>query len=53
MQPAASVSGYYLSHPKAQYFAIARIAEDQVQDYGKRKGMSQDDVRRWLAPLLG
>ncbi len=52
MLPAASVSGWYLSHPDAHYFGVGRIARDQVQDYARRKGMSAADAERWLAPNL-
>jgi 5-methyltetrahydrofolate--homocysteine methyltransferase len=53
MLPASSVSGFYFSHPQARYFAIDRIAKDQVEDYARRKGMSVGEVERWLAPNLG
>ncbi len=49
MLPAASVSGYYFSHPKAQYFGIGKIGEDQLEDYASRRGMDIEEVRRWLA----
>ena len=52
MLPASSVSGFYLSHPHAQYFAVGKIAEDQVGDYAQRKGMAIDAAERWLAPAL-
>jgi 5-methyltetrahydrofolate--homocysteine methyltransferase len=52
MLPAASVSGFYLSHPKAQYFATGKLARDQVVDYAGRKGMTQEEAERWLAPVL-
>jgi 5-methyltetrahydrofolate--homocysteine methyltransferase len=52
MQPAASVSGYYFSHPEARYFGVGRIDRDQVQDYAGRKGMNVATAERWLAPLL-
>ncbi|GAB4449332.1 MAG: hypothetical protein OHK0026_15310 [Rhodocyclaceae bacterium] len=52
MHPAASVSGFYLAHPEARYFAVPRIGEDQLADYAARKGMSVDEARRWLAPVL-
>ncbi|WP_303786297.1 methionine synthase [Azovibrio restrictus] len=52
MTPAASVSGFYLSHPEAKYFAIPRIGEDQLADWAKRSRMDIDEARRWLAPLL-
>ena len=38
MQPGASVSGFYFSHPESQYFVVGRIGRDQVQDYAARKG---------------
>ncbi|MGB4674978.1 MAG: methionine synthase [Azovibrio sp.] len=52
MTPAASVAGFYLAHPKATYFAIPRIGEDQLADWARRSGMAIDEARRWLAPLL-
>jgi len=53
MFPAASVSGWYFSHPEAQYFAVGKVGEDQVTDYAKRKGMKLAEMERWLAPNLG
>ncbi len=53
MYPAASVSGWYFSHPESRYFGIGRIARDQVEDYAKRKGMTLEQAERWLAPVLG
>jgi 5-methyltetrahydrofolate--homocysteine methyltransferase len=53
MYPAASVSGWYFSHPDSRYFGIGRIARDQVEDYAKRKGMTLVEAERWLAPVLG
>ncbi|HEY5718617.1 MAG TPA: methionine synthase, partial [Motiliproteus sp.] len=53
MTPAASVSGWYFSHPDSCYFGIAKLGEDQVEDYAKRKGMSLAEMERWLAPNLG
>jgi 5-methyltetrahydrofolate--homocysteine methyltransferase len=52
MLPAASVSGFYFSHPEARYFAVARIDRDQVENYARRKGMPLEEVERWLAPNL-
>ncbi len=52
MLPTAAVSGFYLSHPKAQYFATGKIDKDQVADYANRKGWSLDEAERWLAPVL-
>ncbi len=53
MWPAASVSGWYFSHPEAQYFAVGKIAEDQVADYARRTGMSLAAAEANLAPNLG
>ncbi|HUG79663.1 MAG TPA: methionine synthase [Burkholderiales bacterium] len=52
MLPASSVSGFYLSHPEAQYFAVGRIGRDQVEDYALRSGMSVEEAEKWLAPYL-
>jgi 5-methyltetrahydrofolate--homocysteine methyltransferase len=52
MLPAASVSGFYFSHPDAHYFAVAKVDRDQVADYAERKGVSIADAERWLAPNL-
>ena len=53
MWPAAAVSGFYLSHPESQYFAVAKLEKDQVADYAQRKGWSLEEAERWLAPNLG
>jgi 5-methyltetrahydrofolate--homocysteine methyltransferase len=53
MWPGAAVSGYYFSHPDSKYFGLGKIDKDQVSDYSKRKGMSIEEVERWLAPVLG
>ena len=52
MLPAASVSGIYLAHPEARYFAVGPISDDQVIDYARRSGRTRTDVERWLAPNL-
>ena len=53
MQPAASISGLYFSHPQSRYFAINRIADDQLGDYARRKEISIQEARHWLSPILG
>jgi 5-methyltetrahydrofolate--homocysteine methyltransferase len=53
MYPAAAVSGCYLSHPEARYFAVGKIDLDQVQNYASRKGIPLEEAQRWLAPNLG
>ena len=52
MSPASSVSGLYFAHPDSQYFNLGNIEKDQVKDYAKRKGMSVEDIERWLGPNL-
>jgi 5-methyltetrahydrofolate--homocysteine methyltransferase len=52
MHPAASVSGFYLAHPEARYFAVTKIGRDQLDDYAERKGMTLAEAERWLAPVL-
>ena len=52
MWPAASVSGYYFAHPKAQYFGLGKITEEQLEDYSQRRNISIDEARKWLNPNL-
>ena len=52
MSPAASVSGFYFSHPESCYFGVGKIDKDQVIDYGRRKMMSLDETEKWLRPNL-
>ena len=53
MLPTASVSGYYFAHPQAQYFGVARIGKDQVEDMARRRGIDVEQAERWLRPNLG
>ncbi|MFF4417718.1 methionine synthase [Streptosporangium sp. NPDC001559] len=50
--PAASVSGLLFAHPDARYFTVGRLGRDQVEDYARRTGMSQEETERWLRPNL-
>jgi 5-methyltetrahydrofolate--homocysteine methyltransferase len=52
MLPASAVSGFYLSHPESTYFAVGKIARDQVEDYARRAGLSVTEAEKWLAPAL-
>ncbi|WP_417619150.1 methionine synthase [Parasphingorhabdus sp.] len=52
MTPTAAVSGFYFAHPQADYFGVARIGEDQVEEYAERRGVSLDQARQWLRPNL-
>ncbi len=53
MYPTAAVSGLYFSHPESRYFGLGKINKDQLKDYAKRKGVSIEEMERWLAPNLG
>ncbi len=52
MEPAATVAGWYFSHPEARYFGLGRIDNDQVADYAARAGISLEESAAWLAPNL-
>ncbi len=52
MYPAASVSGWYFSHPGSQYFVVGRVSKEQVADYARRKGVPMRQAERWLASNL-
>ena len=52
MMPGASVSGFYFAHPASKYFVVGKIGEDQVADMAARRGVTKEDVERWLAPNL-
>jgi 5-methyltetrahydrofolate--homocysteine methyltransferase len=52
MWPGSSVSGIYFAHPKSRYFSLGKIDRDQVVDYHLRKGMSVEEVERWLGQNL-
>jgi 5-methyltetrahydrofolate--homocysteine methyltransferase len=52
MYPAASVCGWYFSHPQSTYFGVGKISQDQLEDYAARKGMSIEEMTKWLSPIL-
>jgi 5-methyltetrahydrofolate--homocysteine methyltransferase len=52
MTPAASVSGFMLSHPEAQYFNVGKIGADQLKDLAARRGETEEQLQRLLAPNL-
>ena len=52
MLPTAAVSGFYFGHPDSQYFGVARIGPDQVEDYAARRGIDRATAERWLRPNL-
>jgi 5-methyltetrahydrofolate--homocysteine methyltransferase len=52
MYPAAAVSGWYFAHPQAKYFGISQIGRDQAEAYAARKGWKQEEMEKWLGPVL-
>ncbi len=52
MTPAASVSGFMLSHPESQYFSVGKIGADQLKDLAARRGETEQQLQRLLAPNL-
>ncbi|EJL21117.1 methionine synthase [Novosphingobium sp. AP12] len=52
MLPTAAVSGFYFAHPESQYFGVARIGRDQLEDYATRRGVDLPTAERWLRPNL-
>ena len=52
MLPASAVSGFYFAHPQSQYFGVARIGRDQLEDYAARRELERESAERWLRPNL-
>jgi len=52
MLPTAAVSGFYFGHPQSEYFGVARVGRDQLEDYAKRRGVDLATAERWLRPNL-
>lgn len=52
MLPTSAVSGFYFGHRDSQYFGVARIGRDQLEDYAQRRGVSVEQAERWLRPNL-
>ena len=50
MLPTSAVSGFYFAHRDSQYFGVARIGRDQLEDYAMRRGIDLDTATRWLRP---
>ena len=52
MLPTSAVSGFYFGHRDSQYFGVAKIGRDQLEDYATRRGVSVEQAERWLRPNL-
>jgi 5-methyltetrahydrofolate--homocysteine methyltransferase len=53
MHPAASVSGWYFSHPYSRYFNAGKLKLDQSGDLARRKGVALAELERELNAVLG
>lgn len=51
MYPNATVSGLYFAHPDALYFNTGKIQHDQIKDYAKRKGLTEEQAKHYLKIL--
>lgn len=52
MYPTAAVAGWYFGHPEAKYFGVGKVAKDQIESLAERKGMSVEEMERWLGSNL-
>jgi len=52
MLPTSAVSGFYFGHRDASYFGVARIGQDQLEEYAERRGVDIETATRWLRPNL-
>ncbi|WP_348656703.1 methionine synthase [uncultured Sphingobium sp.] len=52
MLPTAAVSGFYFGHDQAEYFGVARVGRDQLEDYAARRGIDLETAERYLRPNL-
>jgi 5-methyltetrahydrofolate--homocysteine methyltransferase len=52
MLPTSAVSGFYFGHPDAEYFGVARIGRDQLEDYAARRNVPLEEAERWVRPNL-
>ena len=52
MYPPSSVCAYVFAAEESSYFNVGKIGGDQVADYARRTGTTEEEARRWLAPNL-
>jgi 5-methyltetrahydrofolate--homocysteine methyltransferase len=52
MLPTSAVSGFYFAHPESSYFGVARVGQDQLEEYAERRGVDIGVAKRWLRPNL-
>ena len=49
MVPQSSVCALVLANPEACCFAVGKIAEDQLTDYAKLRGIPADELKQWIS----
>lgn len=49
MHPAATIVGWYFSHPESKYFNVKEVQSDQLEDLSKRRGTHVNEVSKWLS----
>ena len=52
MNPPCSVSGFMFAHPKARYFAVGSISDEQLTDYAHRRDIPRQQAAKFLAALI-
>ena len=52
MSPDASICGMIFIHPNAEYPDIRRISAKQYEEYIKRRGMDEEQAKRFLGHLI-
>ncbi|HET9354747.1 MAG TPA: methionine synthase [Sphingomicrobium sp.] len=52
MLPTAAVSGFYFGHRDSEYFGVAKVGRDQLEEYAARRGVDLETAERWLRPNL-
>lgn len=52
MYPAASVSGWYFSHPESKYFGVGKIGMDQVEFISESRQEDLEITKKHLRPNL-
>lgn len=52
MVPAASVSGFFFSHPQSRYFTVGRVPKEQIDEYASKEGIPASEMKKWLAAIL-
>ena len=52
MNPAASVSGFYFSHPQSNYFNVGKIGQDQLKSLSSYTSIDLEQLERSLSSLL-